>query len=245
MGRIRTVKPSFFKHEDLFDLEAEAGLPVRLSYIGLWTACDRDGRFVWRPRALKSDILPYDDIDFARVLDALTTRGFIVRYTVAGTDYGCIPSFSDHQVINNRETESKIPPPPQAVGYIEDLTRTARVNDASSTRHDHAQAEREREREEEDTEAYASDGVAVDPAKALFDAGVKVLGECGVMERNARSVLGKWRKDHPGQDGQILSAIMDCRRAGAVDPVPWITAKLKPAANKRIFDLSNFGMETP
>lgn len=99
------------------------------------------------------------------------------------------------------------------------------------------------EKRREDTEANASDGDAVDPAKALFDAGIRVLGECGVGDKQARSVVGKWRKDHPGQDGQILSAIMDCRRAGAVDPIPWITAALRPPAQKRMFDLSNLGME--
>ena len=29
MGRIRTVKPEFFKHEVLHDLEQETGLPIK------------------------------------------------------------------------------------------------------------------------------------------------------------------------------------------------------------------------
>jgi hypothetical protein len=70
MGRIRTVKPEVFCHEELFELEQETKLPMRLAWIGLFTCCDRDGRFVWRPRTLKVAILPYDDVDFSRVLDA-------------------------------------------------------------------------------------------------------------------------------------------------------------------------------
>ena len=31
MSRIRTVKPELFKHEELFDLERETGLPIRIS----------------------------------------------------------------------------------------------------------------------------------------------------------------------------------------------------------------------
>ncbi len=111
MARIRTVKPELFRHEGLFELEEQTGLPIRLAFIGLFTACDRQGRFKWSPRALKLDALPYDSIDFSRVLDALMTRGFIQRYTVNGTEYGYIPSFLNHQQINNREQASRIPAP--------------------------------------------------------------------------------------------------------------------------------------
>ncbi len=91
------------------------------------------------------------------------------------------------------------------------------------------QPEPEPEPEESNSVANATDGDAVDPAKAVWDAGVKILGASGVSDRQARSFVGKLRKDHPGQDSQILSAIMDCGRAGAVDPIPWITARLRPA----------------
>lgn len=35
MARIRTIKPEFFLHDELFELEKETGLPVRLTFIGL------------------------------------------------------------------------------------------------------------------------------------------------------------------------------------------------------------------
>ncbi len=124
MGRIRTIKPEFFKHEGLFDAELETGLPLRLAFAGLWTQCDREGRFSWRPRQLKVDIFPYEEVDFSRVLDALATRGFIVKYTSCGRDFGAIPSWHKHQFINNRETASEIPQPPE----------TIELHDASSTR---------------------------------------------------------------------------------------------------------------
>lgn len=111
MGRIRTIKPEFFKHEDLFDAEADTGLPLRIAFAGLWTKCDREGRFEWRPRALKSDILPYDNVDFAHVLDVLARAGFVSQYEVGGRQYGLVPSFRKHQVINQREKKSEIPAP--------------------------------------------------------------------------------------------------------------------------------------
>lgn len=130
MARIRTLKPEFFRHEELFDLEQESGLPVRLAYAGLWTACDRKGRFKWRPRALKSEILPYDDVDFSRVLDALASRGFCVRYVSEGESYGYVPTFLDHQYINNRESESTIPEPLPNLIVDASSTREPRVSHA-------------------------------------------------------------------------------------------------------------------
>ncbi len=109
MGRIRTIKPEFFKHADLFDAEKEFGLPLRVAFAGLWTVADREGRFRWKPREIKLDVLPYDDVDFSRVLDALMSRGFIEKYTDGRDFFGLVPSFDVHQVINNRESESKLP----------------------------------------------------------------------------------------------------------------------------------------
>jgi hypothetical protein len=109
--RIRTIKPEFFTHDGIFEAEEETGLPLRLAYIGLWCAADREGRFRWEPRRLRVQILPYDDVDFSRVLDALTTRGFLVKYASEGREFGAIPSFPRHQIINNRERESELPEP--------------------------------------------------------------------------------------------------------------------------------------
>jgi hypothetical protein len=141
MGRIRTVKPEFFLHEELFDAEAESGLPLRVAFIGLWTQADREGRFEWRPRRLKAAVLPYDEVDMARVLHALATRGFIAQYACDGREFGVIPSFPRHQVINNRESDSDIPAPPETLEKPPVLTRAPRVADACPTRTVHAQAE--------------------------------------------------------------------------------------------------------
>lgn len=131
--RIRTIKPEFFLHEELFNSEKETKLPLRLAFIGLWCAADREGRFKWEPRRLGIQILPYDGADFSRVLDALVTRGFIVQYTSGTAVFGFIPSFVKHQVINNRERESDLPDPLQCVtneGVDACSTRAPRDDDA-------------------------------------------------------------------------------------------------------------------
>ncbi len=122
--RIRTVKPEFFLHDGLFEAEKETGFPMRLAFAGLWCAADREGRFKWEPRRLGVSILPYDGLDFSRVLDAFLTRGFIQKYRCADAWFGVIPSFSTHQVINNRETASQIP----------DLSQAEEISSASITR---------------------------------------------------------------------------------------------------------------
>lgn len=134
--RIRSIKPSFFLHELLFDLEKETGLPVRVAFAGLWCAADREGRFKWEPRSLKAQILPFDECDFSRVLDALTTRGFLVKYASNGTHYGWIKTFKEHQIVNPREKASVLPSPAQSLDteHIDAcLTRGGRVNDACPT----------------------------------------------------------------------------------------------------------------
>lgn len=129
--RIRTVKPEFFTHADLADLDKISQLPIRLSFLGLWCCCDREGRFKWDARRLGVQILPYDHIDFEIILDILQTNGYIEKYEVDGKVYGFVPSFSRHQVINNREQESSLPPFQQPDLFSTELTRD---NTGESTR---------------------------------------------------------------------------------------------------------------
>lgn len=110
-GRIRSIKPEIFDDEDLWDLAQETGLPVLQAFVGLWCYADREGRFEWRPRALKSKILPYWDGDMRLALEALASRSFIIRYTVNGKNYGYVRTFKEHQQINNKEPASTLPPP--------------------------------------------------------------------------------------------------------------------------------------
>jgi hypothetical protein len=108
--RIRTIKPEFFTHEELYEAEAKTKLPLRLAYVGLWCVADRDGRFRWQPRRLGVQIMPYDLVDFDAIMEALLAAGFVDRYGEEG-EFGVIPSFSRHQCINAREAVSKLPDP--------------------------------------------------------------------------------------------------------------------------------------
>lgn len=111
MPRIRTIKPEFYRHYELYIAEKESKLPIRTAFSGLWTCADKEGRFKWQPKQLKLDILPYDELNFDDVLSVLLKYDFIIKYTVKGKDYGWIPTFKIHQRITGSEAnyDSKIP----------------------------------------------------------------------------------------------------------------------------------------
>ena len=117
MAYIRSIKASFFTSDDIVSLSPLA----RLLYIALWTEADREGRFTWRPGNFKLRFLPGDHCDINELCSELVESGLVVQYSVAGKTYAEIPTFTRHQVVNNRERASTIP---------------ARDTDASSTRGD-------------------------------------------------------------------------------------------------------------
>jgi len=82
---------------------------------------------------------------------------------------------------------------------------------------------REEKRREELSEAKASDE-SPDFAKQLWDRGVAFLERNGTPNRQAKAMIGKWRKFY--QDTDIFDAFAACSKQGVVDPIPWIAARL-------------------
>lgn len=64
---------------------------------GLWTEADDAGTFEWKPLTLKARILPAlaDRVD--GMMDDLTARGFIKRFTFDGRPYGVVRNFVKFQ----------------------------------------------------------------------------------------------------------------------------------------------------
>lgn len=197
MARIRTVKPSFFRHHELYKAEQETGLPLRLAFAGLWTAADREGRFKWQPEELKLDCLPYDDVDFSRVLDALATRGFLVRYREARVnepqDFGFIPSWRRHQVVNVRERASELPSPEECEIIQQDAdastTREPRVSDT----HMRARGEQEKEQEQEGERERKKEGVGALSRATAQDQDIETLKQA-IESYNEAAEKAQWPK---------------------------------------------------
>lgn len=117
--RARLLKPGIYKNEDL----AELPFAARYLYTGLWCMADREGRLEDRPRRIKAEVYPYDDVDIDELLCGLVARGFIVRYRVDGAAYIQIVNFRKHQRPHQNESASDIPPPPdEALATMEQST---------------------------------------------------------------------------------------------------------------------------
>ncbi|WP_406004391.1 hypothetical protein [Streptomyces sp. NBC_00987] len=109
MARIRTIKPDFFTSLTIADLTSEQ----RLTFIGLWTHVDDEGRCVDDPRLIKAAIWPLDDRNSADIeidLKALSESSLITRYTLNRKRYLAVTNWFEHQRIN-RPTASKLPAP--------------------------------------------------------------------------------------------------------------------------------------
>jgi hypothetical protein len=104
MARIRNVKPEFYSHEELNDLEARfPELKPMLVFSGLWNQCEYSGVFAWSIRKLKLAILPFIDFDLERSLDLLENYGFVRRYRNGGKEYGHVINFTKYQAISGSE----------------------------------------------------------------------------------------------------------------------------------------------
>lgn len=110
MSRSRNIKPGFFKNDQLAELPFE----YRILFQGLWCEADREGRLLDRPKRLKAEIFPYDNVDVGRGLNMLDGLGFIKRYTVAGVGYVQITNFAKHQNPHKKEAPSEHPGPDMA-----------------------------------------------------------------------------------------------------------------------------------
>lgn len=109
MARARLLKPGFFTNERIVELDPFA----RLLFAGLWTVADREGRLEDRPKRLKLQLFPADDIDIDALLNDLVGAGLIERYRVGEGCYIAILGFKQHQSPHMREPASTIPAPGQ------------------------------------------------------------------------------------------------------------------------------------
>ncbi|MFZ6746978.1 hypothetical protein ACO0LC_27435 [Undibacterium sp. JH2W] len=108
MARARNIKHGFFRNDELSEIPPFG----RLLFIGLWMLADRSGRLENRPKSIKGDIFPHDDVDVASLLLALHKHRFIQLYTVDRVKYIQICKFEKHQNPHINESDSEIPVPP-------------------------------------------------------------------------------------------------------------------------------------
>jgi hypothetical protein len=106
VSRIRTIKPDFWRDEDLSSVSAEAALLA----IGLLNHADDEGYFSANPKLIQADIFPLRELSCSPtvLLEELELIGYVRLFSGPdGRHYGAITNFAKHQVIN-KPTASKI-----------------------------------------------------------------------------------------------------------------------------------------
>lgn len=106
MARIRTIKPEFWRDEDLSIISAEAALLA----IGLLNHADDEGYFNANTRLIESDVFPLRELSGTTtgLMDELHRIGYLtIFHGTDGKRYGHIVNFDKHQVIN-KKNPSKI-----------------------------------------------------------------------------------------------------------------------------------------
>ena len=107
MARSRNIKPGFFLNDELVELP----FSTRLLFIGLWCLADREGRLENRPKKIKMQLFPADDLDLSKALLGLYEAGFLSLYSIDSIDYIQISKFNKHQNPHHKEAASTIPAP--------------------------------------------------------------------------------------------------------------------------------------
>jgi hypothetical protein len=105
MARARNIKPGFFRNADLVELSFEA----RLLFIGIWTLADRAGRLEDRPKQIKMELFPADNMDCDGCIQSLANIGMVKRYEVDGKRYLQVTNFAKHQSPHRDEKASTLP----------------------------------------------------------------------------------------------------------------------------------------
>jgi len=111
VGRIRTIKPEFFKSRPVGRLTAHE----RLAFIWLWTEADDAGNVEWDPVLLKIGAWPFDDVlteDSVRAQGALMREGLVTVYECRGQLYAHVNGWEEHQRINR-------PSPPRCPAFTD------------------------------------------------------------------------------------------------------------------------------
>lgn len=110
--RIRTIKPEFWRSEDIAALD----WPTRLLFIGLWSYVDDNGVGRDIEKLIATDLFPLEDdprdtlANVSRGLARLAAAGLITRYSVGGKGYLKITTWEAHQRID-RPAKPRYPLP--------------------------------------------------------------------------------------------------------------------------------------
>lgn len=228
MSRIRSLHPGLWTDEAFVSLSPYA----RLLFIGMWNECDDKGIFAWSPLKLKMRVLPADNADAGELLAEIEQAGCITRYEFDGRTFGAVRNFCKHQ----RPKKPNDIHPASA-----DILRFAgmdeeQIADKAKIVPNHSPTSGEIAPQMEDgggnrssvanaTGAEAPPLSAADVTKAIWDSGKAILKAAGYEDRQAGSIIGRFRKTY--SDSQVLIALTRCQAEQPSEPLEWLTKTLQ------------------
>jgi hypothetical protein len=229
MSRIRSIHPGLWT-----DVEFVAMSPfARLLFIGIWNECDDKGIFLWSPLQLKMRVLPADNIDASALLAEIEAAGSVRRYEIDGKAYGVVKNFAKFQ--RPKKPNDLYPAPFEALAFAGHSSEPLPDQENKVRKQFPTDGEKSSQMEDGggNTEPNGS-GVpptAIDVQKAIFDTGVTILKAAGRNDREARSILGRWRKQF--SDSEVLTALSRCQVERPSEPVEWVTKALQAERNRQ------------
>lgn len=128
--RIRSIKPEFWRSDDI----AALSLEDRLLFIGLWSYVDDSGVGIDKPALICADLFALDmERDFREAygrvtggLETLSLRGLITRYTVHGKPYLYVNTWTKHQRIE-KPSKARFPSPTCEDAVLRESSRNTPV----------------------------------------------------------------------------------------------------------------------
>lgn len=219
MSRIRTIKPEFWRHEDLSALPES----THMLAAALLNYADDEGFFRANPLLIKAECSPLREpsVSIQTSLNSLLEIGFLTLWKGSdGKSYGEIVKFKEHQVVN-RPTPSKIK---ELWTVLEQSVNThGGLTEASVAERKGREREKEKEKEEEEGSEPKGSGAAapagLSPEAEAYRLGKQVLGPSG------GGLVTKLR-EHFGGDWLSVTDILR-QAAGKGDPKAWIAGVLR------------------
>ena len=106
MARIRSIHPGIASDEAFMQMS----MPAKAAWPILWTECDDQGVFEWKPIVLKARIFPADNVDFEVVLAEYVALDCIQMREIDGKRFGFVRNFCRFQKPKHPSHRYILPP---------------------------------------------------------------------------------------------------------------------------------------
>lgn len=220
MSRIRSVHPGLWTDERFASVSPIA----RLLFIGIWNECDDAGSFEWSPIKLKMRILPADSADATELLAELDAAGMVMSYEIDGRKLGAVRNFTAFQ---------RPKKPNSLYSQTDEVRKFCGVKPPPVPNQFPTGGEIAPQMEEEGGRRvvpFDKSNGAVDPEKFMFDTGISMLVAQGKTEPAARSLLGKWKRDHGA--GEVIEMLGTAQRMAIVDIPSWAEGRWRTSSKR-------------